>query len=74
MTFQKHGRSAATFASRSAAAEKKSSSTCGVGGRRKTVSEPQWIVEENEEEMEEVSFAPSAVSELRWALHMCDNN
>ena len=29
--------------------------------------------EESEEEMEERSFIPSAVSEPRWALHMCDN-
>ena len=72
MTFQKHGRSAATFASRSAAAEKKSSKH--VWSRRETQDclRTQWIVEENEE-MEEVSFAPSAVSELRWALHLCDN-
>ena len=34
---------------------------------------PSGLWKENEEEMEEVSFAPSAVSELRWALHMCDN-
>ena len=31
------------------------------------VSALQWI----EEEMEEPSFIPSAVSEPRWALHMC---
>ena len=37
------------------------------------VSAPQWIEEENEEEVEELSFVPSAVSEPRWALHMCDN-
>ena len=36
------------------------------------VSEPQWIEEENEEEMKELSFIPSAVSEPRCALHMCD--
>ena len=29
--------------------------------------------EENEEEMEELSFIPCAVSEPRWAVHMCDN-
>ena len=28
---------------------------------------------EDEEEMEELSFVPSAVSEPRWALHICDN-
>ena len=31
----------------------------------------QWIEEENEEEMEALSFIPSAGSEPRW--HMCDN-
>ena len=33
----------------------------------------QWIEEEHEEEMKELSFIPSAVSEPRWALHMCDD-
>ena len=28
---------------------------------------------EDEEEMEELSFVPSAVSEPRWSLHVCDN-
>ena len=37
-----------------------------------SVSEPQWVEEENEEEMEELSFIPSAVSEPRWAWHTCD--
>ena len=41
--------------------------------RQDHVSEPQCIEEENEEEMEELSFLPSAVSEPRWALHICDN-
>ena len=34
-------------------------------------SEPQGL-EETDEEMEELSVVPSAVSEPRWALHMCD--
>ena len=34
------------------------------------VSEPQWIEEENEEVMEELSFIPSAVREPRGALQM----
>ena len=37
------------------------------------VSEPQGFEEKDEEEMEELSFVPSAVSEPRWALHICDN-
>ena len=28
---------------------------------------------ENEEEMKDLGFIPSAVSDPRWALHMCDN-
>ena len=30
-------------------------------------------MEEDERDMEELSFVPSAVSEPRWALHMCDH-
>ena len=37
------------------------------------VSAPEWIEEEHEEKMEELSFIPIAVSDPRWALHMCDN-
>ena len=37
------------------------------------VSEQQGLEEIDVEEMEELSFVPSAVSEARWALHMCDN-
>ena len=37
------------------------------------VSEPQGLEEIDDEEMEELSFIPSAVSEPRCALHMCDN-
>ena len=32
---------------------------------------PLW--REDEEDMEELSFVPSAVRDPRWALHMCDN-
>ena len=37
------------------------------------VSEPQGLEEIDDEEMEELSFILSAVSEPRWALHMCEN-
>ena len=37
------------------------------------VSAFQLIEEESEQDMEELSFIPNAVSEPRWALHMCDN-
>ena len=42
-------------------------------GAQDYVSEPHWIEEKMGEEMEELSFIPSAVSEPRWALHMCDD-
>ena len=31
------------------------------------------LEELGQEEIEELSFVPSAVSEPRWVLHMCDN-
>ena len=37
------------------------------------VSRQQGVEEIDAEEMEELSFIPSAVSEPRWALHMCYN-
>ena len=37
------------------------------------VSKPQGLEEIDDEEVEELSFIPSAVSEPRWALHTCDN-
>ena len=37
------------------------------------VSEPQRLEEIDDEEMKELSFIPSAASEPRWAMHMCDN-
>ena len=37
------------------------------------VSESQGLEEIDDEEMEEMSLIPSAVSAPRWALHMCDN-
>ena len=37
---------------------------------RRLLSEPQDV---DDEEMEELSCIPSAVSEPRWALHMCDS-
>ena len=37
------------------------------------VSEPQGLEGIDDEEMEELSFIPSAVSEPRLALHICDN-
>ena len=36
-------------------------------------SEPQGFEEIDDEEMKELSFLPSAVSEPRWALHVWDN-
>ena len=36
------------------------------------VSEPPGLEESDDEEIEELSFIPSAVSEPRWALPMCD--
>ena len=33
----------------------------------------QMTKAEDEKNMEDLSFVPSAVSEPRWALHMCDN-
>ena len=61
------------FASESAAAEGKSSNTCGVDGDARPCLRTKWFMEENEEETEELSFIRSAVSEPRWTLHMCDN-
>ena len=37
------------------------------------VSESKGPEGSDDEEMEELSFIPSAVSESRWALRMCDN-
>ena len=37
------------------------------------VLELHWIEEENSEEIEALSFIPGAVTEPRWASHMCDN-
>ena len=36
------------------------------------VSRQQRLEEIDTEEMEEVRFVPSAVSEPRWVVHMCD--
>ena len=74
MTPKEHGRKAETLASGSAVAEKKSGNTCGVGGDARLCLSTQWTEEENEEEFEELSFIPGAVSEPRWALYRCDNN
>ena len=54
--------------------QKKSNSNTPQSRRKlETVSQhPEWVEEENEDEMEEPSFVSSAVSEPRWALHMCD--
>ena len=38
-----------------------------------TGSVEQKMVEEDKEGVEELNFVPSAVSEPRWSLHMCDN-
>ena len=37
------------------------------------VSGQQGFEELGQEEIEELSFVPGAVSEPRWVLHMCDN-
>ena len=66
--------------SQGATAEKKSSDTCRVSAETQDyISAPpltscmeQEMTAEDEKDMEP-SFVPSAVSEPRWALHMCDN-
>ena len=37
------------------------------------ISGVQGLVELGQEEIEELSFVPSAVSEPQWGLHTCDN-
>ena len=39
----------------------------------KEIIDGQGLEGIDDEEMEELSFIPSALSEPRWALHMCDN-
>ena len=66
--------------SHGAVAEKMSSNTGRSRWRHKIVFQrppltshlDQRLEADNEEEMGELSFIPSAVSEPRWALHMCD--
>ena len=53
-------------------AEKKSSST-EPAEMQDYVSRQQRLEEIAAEEMEELSFIPIAVSQPRWALHMCDD-
>ena len=69
------------FPSQGATAEKKSSDTCSVSAETQdyvstpplTSSMEQEMTAEDEKDMEELSFVPSAVSEPRRAVHMCDN-
>ena len=58
-----------------AAAEKKSSSgdTRLLSQHLPLTSCTEQHMEAEDGEMEELSFVPSAVSEPRWAVHMCDH-
>ena len=54
------------------ATEKKSGDTCGIG--RNARLERRRCGYPSQEEVEEIGFVPSAVSESLWALHLCDKN
>ena len=54
--------------------EKESGDACGIGrNARLRHGVGEGVGDLGQEEIEELSFVPSSVSEPQWALHMCDN-
>ena len=53
--------------------EKKSCDTCGIRGDAGVYIRTARLEEIDVEEMVELNFIPSTVSEELWILHICDN-